>query len=212
MYQGEWLGNWEGEWFGALGPPNPNAMVGSTTIALSATGTLTSAGGVTPADMVGSATFGLLATGTATQPTQDTQSGVSRLDRSTPVDRKWLAAITAELNGMNEVPKETSAQAKPIKQLLTKFIEEADGSITILDPVEVVKTTAPIVTPRPIKIKRPQTVSWAYNIFIELIQTSPVDLWAEEKVLQVLQQAAQEAADIEAEDELIIELAAQLLF
>jgi hypothetical protein len=32
-------------------------------------------------------------------------------------------------------------------------------------------------------------------------------MWAEEKVLQVLQQAAQEAAEIEAEDELIIEAA-----
>jgi hypothetical protein len=190
-------------------------MVGSTTIGLSATGTLTSAGGVVPADMVGSATFGLLATGTATQPTQDTQSGVSRLDRSTPVDRKWLAAITAELNGMNEVPKETSAQAKPIKQLLTKFIEEADGSVTILDDAVSVGSTIerqPKVSYKPLKINRQQTVSWAYNIWVELIQTSPVDLWAEEKVLQVLQQAAQEAADIEAEDELIIELAAQLLF
>ncbi len=136
-------------------------------------------------------------------PTSVEKSGVNRL---------WLAQITAELNGMNEVPKETSAKAKPIKQLLTKFIEEADGSVTILDPVQRVKTIEPIVTTRPVKINRPQTVSWAYNILIELINESPIDVWAEEKVLQVLQQAAQEAAEIEAEDELIIELAAQLLF
>lgn len=145
-------------------------------------------------------------------PANGTQSGVSRLARSTLVDRNWLAAITAELNGMNKLPDEEAVQAKPIKQILAKFIEEADGSVTVLEDVQRAKTPAPIVTPAPRKIKRPQTVSWAYNIAIEMIQLNPIDVWAEERVLQVLQQAAQEAAEIEAEDELIIELAAQLMF
>lgn len=145
-----------------------------------------------------------------------TQSGVARLTNSAAqsikkVNRAWLAQITAELNGMNKLPDEGAVQAKPIKQILAKFIEEADGSVTVLEDVQRIKTPAPIVTPSPRKLKRPQTVSWAYNIAIEMIQLSPIDVWAEEKVLQVLQQAAQEAAEIEAEDEWIIEAAATLL-
>ena len=203
---GDWLGYYEGTWLGAVGAIDPNAMYGSTSFSITATGTPTNGASVTPADMVGSASFSITAMGVLSV-VGTSQSGVSRLARSTPVNRKWLAEITAELNGMNKLPDEEAAQAKPIKQILAKFIEEADGSVTVLDNVQRVKTTAPIVTPTPRKIKRPQTVSWAYNIFIELVQTSPVDMWAEEKVLQVLQQAAQEAAEIEAEDELIIEAA-----
>lgn len=125
---------------------------------------------------------------------------------------------------MLDPPAEKEKAATPIKVILSKLIENKDGSVLVLDTkknrkkklkianVEHVKTVEPIVTPKRIKINRPQTVSWAYNIFIELVNESPVDLWAEEKVLQVLQQAAQEAAEIEAEDEWLIEAAATLLF
>jgi hypothetical protein len=135
------------------------------------------------------------------------------------VCRLWLAQITAELNGMLAPPTEKEKAAEPIKVVLSKLIENKDGSVLVLDTkknrkkkikltnVEHVKTSAPIESVKRTKINRRQAVSWAYNIFIELVQTSPVDMWAEEKVLQVLQQAAQEAAEIEAEDELIIEAA-----
>jgi len=135
------------------------------------------------------------------------------------VCRLWLTQITAELNGMLAPPTEKEKAAEPIKVVLSKLIENKDGSVLVLDTkknrkkkikltnVEHVKTSAPIESVKRTKINRRQAVSWAYNIFIELVQTRPVDMWAEEKVLQVLQQAAQEAAEIEAEDELIIEAA-----
>lgn len=40
---GEWLGAWDGEWLGPV-ETNPNAMSGSASFAISATGTLESAG------------------------------------------------------------------------------------------------------------------------------------------------------------------------
>lgn len=137
-----------------------------------------------------------------------TSSGVRRLAQSQAVDRTWLAEITAELNDFNKVPKKSVA---PVKKVLAKLIENADGSVTVLDPVTRVKapapviTPAPIVTPTPIINNRTQTVILAYNIFLDTVRISPVNVWEEQEVLLALEQAAQEAAEIEAEEEMIME-------
>jgi hypothetical protein len=61
---------WGGSWGDSWGPivVDPNAMYGNTSFSFLATGTLTSAGGVTPAEMSGSASFSITAVGALLQP------------------------------------------------------------------------------------------------------------------------------------------------
>lgn len=44
MNQGQWLGDWSGEWFGVVGEADPNAMVGSASFSITATGDLSAIG------------------------------------------------------------------------------------------------------------------------------------------------------------------------
>jgi hypothetical protein len=69
MNLGQWLGKWAGNWFGAV-ESDPNAMAGSASLSIGASGTLTNGGTVTPGEMTGSALIAISATATLTDANQ----------------------------------------------------------------------------------------------------------------------------------------------
>ena len=63
MTLGQWFGKWFGSWLGSGEPAPVGSMVGSATLSLGATGTLSAAAS---SNMAGTASFSLISTGTLT--------------------------------------------------------------------------------------------------------------------------------------------------
>jgi hypothetical protein len=167
------------------------------------TGTLVGAG----SRIVGVAQNGL---------TVPSQSGASRLVRSKPVkqvvNRQWLAEITAELNGMNKAEPAPEV-IQVVAQALETLVEQPDGSYIVGGTKKAAKKVEKDVPAIKEAYNKPlQHVNVAHTtaIFINMIQASPVDVWAEAKVLETLKAAIAKQQQDE-EDEWLIEAAMMML-
>lgn len=151
--------------------------------------------------------------GWATQLEAGRRSGVIRL---------WLAQLTAELNGMVEKEEQPEPVVEAVAAPLEPVTENVDGSATVgteSKPKRVKQTTAPEPAPfnkpiNPVDIEKykkrdlPLPHEFASFLFQNLATEAKNQVWAEQKVLEALRQAAEEAE----EEELLLEAAVKFLF
>lgn len=123
------------------------------------------------------------------------------------VNRLWLEQLTAELNGMTDGRPTEELKGKIADAATLILRAEDDGSIVVIDPTQEQPKQKKVNKQAATATKKVQVDS-TVAFFLQNIPPMPVNVWAEEKVVQLLKQAAQDAED----EELAIITAAAAFF
>lgn len=149
------------------------------------------------------------------------QQAVNRAERS-GVMRLWVAQLT---EAMNKKPEVVEVKDEKAPELL-RYTTENDGSIVVQDAQKATKVAAKDIKARPLKapkqLKRtvtpvtyqklnlPTPTETAEYLYNSVALHTEEQLWAEEQVLVLLQKAILQK-QIQEEDGIIIQAAAELL-
>jgi hypothetical protein len=159
---GDWLGLYEGSWLGSVGEIDPNAMTGSTSFSITATGDLT-------AEEVRAATGG------------------GRFRRQlivVEIDGKEYRIFADELEAFLASMKE-EAKDEPVKvDRKTKKVKKVKKAIVRLPEIKIISAPVSIIPQLQAQIERTNVV--LYNIMSKAMQRYSDDIEDEELILMML--------------------------